>query len=454
MSRTNRRKLDPTRVAKRRGQWGRIIVSGLQSSGKTRTALTLAFELGNRVLVIDTEQVGPPEEPGGPFQGSSELFAEHFPPFVVYAWEPPFDPAELADMIADQAHSFDVIVVDSLSHFWEAEGGTLSIVDDAAERRRHKGAGWADATPVQNRMVRALQGARCHVVACTRSKKLWDLSGSDMKEIGTAAIQRPGIEYEFNVALELERETHAITITKSRVDAGGTTIPVGASYTLAEHPRLWADLRSWLTSAGGISSAISAEQVEELEGLWARFPEGPERNRVKAEFIAAWGGPPRELTEDQAGPAILWVRDRLASFDPDPKPDPDPEPEPEPKAEPAKPPAAKKATKRPAARKSATKAAPKKRTKAKTPEPPETPQGADTPASEDERLLAVLETAVDEAQVTGKVRVEINKLLAMMANETVDDVIADLTEDDLWPLDGLDAEALSTVHEILQGYAA
>lgn len=119
-------RLGQARQATRRQLKARVAFDGPSGSGKTWTSLEWATVLadGGRILVIDTEH------------GSASLYSDVFT-FEVITWAPPYDPGELADTIREAgAAGFDVIVVDSLSHFWEGEGGTLDIVDAAAQKAR------------------------------------------------------------------------------------------------------------------------------------------------------------------------------------------------------------------------------------------------------------------------------------------------------------------------------
>lgn len=307
------RKIDTSRVAERRGQWVRLGVAGAPSSGKTRTGLWLAFELAGpdgRVLVIDTEVTGPPEYEGGPCQVGSELFAEHFPQFTPYHWPEPFTPSDLGDTLVEAAGDFDVIVVDSLSHFWEAEGGTLSI-KDAVDRegtfRNNKGAAWSVATPEQERMVRGIQNARCHIVLCMRAKKVRDMS--TMEVVGVSERQRPEFSHELTLAVHLD-EAHRIEVTKSRIDAGGFTIPVGAKYELSEHQAFADELTGWLGSAVTLAGGATPAQLAEIADLFESIPtDGNARAQAKQAFVAEFGvTSPNQLTEARAGEAVEFVR--------------------------------------------------------------------------------------------------------------------------------------------------
>ena len=334
------REIDLDRRPERRGQWLRWALSGPQSAGKTYTALLMAEQLGNRALVIDTERAGPDT-------CSSELFAERFPSFVPFPWDPPYNPVDLAETIEKYAARFDVIIVDSASHFWEDEGGTRAIVDAAAAKMQgNSWAGWSEGTPAQKRMVTALQAARCHVVFCMRSKVEWaQLPGKGGKlqptAVGTAPIQRPGFEYEFALGTFLD-QGHTLTVTKSRIDAGGYLLELGDEFPPVRDPETGPALNpdfarqvlGWLGSATEQARQASPETVAAIVARFDEIPAGPKRTELKLRFVDRFGKPER-LLSDQEHDAVRWLAAELG--DPVEEPAEEPAEEPVEEAPPADP---------------------------------------------------------------------------------------------------------------------
>ena len=211
-------RLGQARQATRRQLKARVAFDGPSGSGKTWTSLEWATVLAGegrhrgRVLVIDTEH------------GSASLYSDVFT-FEVITWAPPYDPGELADTIREAgAAGFDVIVVDSLSHFWEGEGGTLDIVDAAAQKARgNTFAGWKAGTPALRHLVDTILAAPMHVLATMRAKTEYvletDSKGKQApRKVGMAPVMRAGIEYEFTLVGDLDLD-HRVSITKSRCSA-------------------------------------------------------------------------------------------------------------------------------------------------------------------------------------------------------------------------------------------
>lgn len=263
--------------AVRRGNKARVALAAPAGGGKTYTALTLAAELadGGDVLVIDTER------------GSASLYADQFD-FQTIKWEPPYDPRELAKLIGELGDQFAVVVVDSLSHFWMGEGGTLDIVDAAGARARGNSyAGWKEGTPAQAEMVDAMLNSPAHVIVTMRSKTEYVLEQRNGKnvptKVGMAPVQRDGIEYEFTVTCDLDIE-HRLMVGKTRC-----SVLAGKVYKPGHSGEMGKVLREWLDGAEDDAPPQPVTQLrptaiaEDREKLAARIAGFDERDR---EFIA------------------------------------------------------------------------------------------------------------------------------------------------------------------------
>src|SRR6185295_1456227 len=89
---------------------GRIAIDGPSGSGKTYTALTIATTLGDRIAVIDTEH------------GSASKYADLFDFDTLHLHR--YSPQILIDALAAAAAGgYDVVAIDSLSHFWMGTDG-------------------------------------------------------------------------------------------------------------------------------------------------------------------------------------------------------------------------------------------------------------------------------------------------------------------------------------------
>ncbi|WIC89100.1 AAA-ATPase [Arthrobacter phage Ottawa] len=244
----------------------RCMLSGPPGAGKTDTALTIARELAkgdlSKVLVIDTEK------------DSALTYADRFPGFRHLPWDPPYAPSELGTTVieASKQPETEVIIVDSLTHFWRKRGGTMDIAGG-------KFGGWKAARPIQEEMVDALLGAQSHVIVCVRSKVEYAQMEDEQRrgrqkvvKMGMEPQQDGDLEYEMNIAIELDME-HAMYVGKSRT----TDIPVGRVYAPGQAAEFGAHYTDWL--AGG--TEISALSLEALQTTLGQLhPEVTQRMRV------------------------------------------------------------------------------------------------------------------------------------------------------------------------------
>lgn len=179
---------------------------GPSGAGKTYTALRVAVGLGGPIAVIDTER------------GSASKYADRFD----------FDVLDLEDKsvdcyveaIKDAARAqYPVLVIDSLSHGWQE---LLAEVDRLAKAkyRGNTWSAWSDGTPKQRRLIDAILGYPGHVIATIRSRTEWteerDNNGKIRPvRVGVAPEQGKGIEYEFDILVEINVD-HIATVIKDR----------------------------------------------------------------------------------------------------------------------------------------------------------------------------------------------------------------------------------------------
>lgn len=200
-----------TKATKKRAK-ARVAIDGPSGAGKTYTALIAATVLadGGRVAVIDTER------------GSASLYSDEFNFDVIELNE--FHPQHYIDAIeAAEAAGYAVLVIDSLSHAWEGEGGALDLVDRAAKRSQagNSYTAWKDVTPLHRRMVDAMLQSQLHIVATMRSKMDYVQEKDErtnktvIRKVGMAPIQRQGTEYEFTLVCDIDID-HNLVVTKSR----------------------------------------------------------------------------------------------------------------------------------------------------------------------------------------------------------------------------------------------
>lgn len=193
--------------AQRRQAVMKMGLQGPSGSGKTYSALLLARGLArdwNKVVVIDSEN------------HSADLYA-HLGDYSVVNVGPPFSPEKYIEAIdIGEAAGMEVIIIDSISHEWEAQGG---IIDLHSNMVGNSFTNWSRVTPRHNAFVNKMLQSPCHIIATIRSKQDYVLSERNGKmvpeKVGLKGITRDGMDYEFTIVLDLDLK-HNATASKDR----------------------------------------------------------------------------------------------------------------------------------------------------------------------------------------------------------------------------------------------
>lgn len=247
----------------------RLALTGPSGSGKTFSSLALASHLGQKIAVIDTEH------------GSASRYADLFE-FDVVELESFHPNRYVKAIVAAQQAGYDVVIIDSLSHAWMGKDGELELVD----RAKNSFAAWKDVRPLERALIDTMLSCKCHLIATMRSRTEWvvetnDKGKAEPRKVGTAPIQTQGIEFEFDVAGELNWQ-NTLTITKSRC-------PALSSKAFIEPGQQVADiLKQWLDS--GVASPV----VSEIEAQNPRLPVNTEVTTTNEPSIAVTDNPNRE----------------------------------------------------------------------------------------------------------------------------------------------------------------
>ena len=184
----------------------RAALFGPSGAGKTFTALRIAAGLGGAIAVIDTER------------GSASKYADRFS-FDVLDLEHADIPSYQGAIEAAAQAGYPVLIIDSLSHGWQE---LLQEIDRlaAAKYRGNTWSAWSEGTPKQRALVNAILTYPGHVIATMRSKTEWSIEADGKGRqkpvrVGLAPEQGKGIEYEFDLLLELSPD-HIGRVIKDR----------------------------------------------------------------------------------------------------------------------------------------------------------------------------------------------------------------------------------------------
>ena len=247
----------------------RLGISGPAGSGKTFGSLLVAYGIcgdWDKICLIDTENF------------SGDLYANYnrngieIGQYNIFDITAPYSPDKYITAIqAAEDAGMEVIIIDSLTHAWQGDGGVLDIKGRIEQRAGYNNwTAWRDVTPMHNNLVSAILKSRCHII-CTLRAKVEHVQEKDetgktvIRKVGLNPIQRDGMEYEFTVFMDLDQD-HRATSTKDR-----TSLFDGRSFVLnAETGKIlfdWLDTGSEPPKCSACGSVIlpsSGKTVTEI----------------------------------------------------------------------------------------------------------------------------------------------------------------------------------------------
>lgn len=225
-------------------------ISGPAGAGKTLSALRIARGLvgpHGKIALIDTE--------GAKANAYADVIENGYD---IAQFESPFELDKLEDTLDEAVEAgYQVVVVDSLSHFYAGEGGILQQVEDESVRNGGNGMkAWAYVTPKVNRFLEKLKAMPIHVIVTLRSKTTYEISRNDkgkvsVQKLGLAPIWKgDSIDFEMDHMLKMTTDHRAI-VDKTRL--------IGLTDKIFDKPdeKLGKQIKEYLS--GGIVSPIEPE---------------------------------------------------------------------------------------------------------------------------------------------------------------------------------------------------
>lgn len=257
------------RKAQREGARMVIGLAGQSGSGKTYSAIQLAYGLaggvGEKVGFLDTENR----------RGS--LYADIVTdPFLIGDLYAPFSPQRYIDAILEfQKAGVEVLVIDSVSHEWEGTGGCEEI----ASASTHKSIGWANAKAQHKRFMNTLLQCDMHVIACIRAREKVDFSDpKNPIKLGVQPICEKNFMFEMTASLMMWDGGRGQDVMKCPADL----VPIlgrGKGFITEADGRA---LRDWVSGARQLDDgversrnalqSITQQGLVALEAAWKQTP--------------------------------------------------------------------------------------------------------------------------------------------------------------------------------------
>lgn len=250
------------RKAQREGARLVIGLAGISGSGKTLSALLLAYGLtegdGTKVGFLDTENRR------GSLYASNDTYdkiqqslgmKEQPEPFWIGDLDAPFSPQRYIDAIREfEKAGVEVLVVDSISHEWEGTGGCEEIATLANPQKPQ----WNRAKAEHKRFMNALLQSNMHIIVCIRARekvKLIKVNGkTEYEPQGIMPVTEKNVMFEMTASLMMWDSGKAQQVMKCpeelRGILGRETDYISAQDGLA--------LRQWVRGGNTLNPEVEA----------------------------------------------------------------------------------------------------------------------------------------------------------------------------------------------------
>lgn len=259
------------------GLWGK------SGTGKTYSALLMARGMVGKsgtIAVIDTEN------------GRSKFYSEVGGPWLHLDLQPPFTPEKYSaafKFCEDQGAN--IIIVDSMSHVWEGQGGILDQADSAKTKSGGDMQGlakWKIPKISHKKMMNNLVRSAIPVIFCLRaadkSKQVGSGQNMQIVDLGIQPIAEKNFVFEMTVGLHMTKDgAYDIATSKTIPEALRSVIPEGGRITSA----LGAKIAEW----AGSGAALDPEYIKLKR-------DGNDASMQGLEDFTKWG---KSLTKEQRG---------------------------------------------------------------------------------------------------------------------------------------------------------
>ena len=202
-----------------------VTIIGASGSGKTLSALMLAYGLmkkkypdmsdeliWEKIGLVDTEHERGKIYVDMVFNGvkiGNFQYINFTPPYDVDGYD------EAQRLLVQQG--CEVVILDSISHAWEGEGGMLELQQDYGGTFQS----WKKVNPHYRKFIDVVTGVRnnVHTISTIRAKQDYQVSRSEVDgkleviKLGLKPVQRDSLEYEMQVVFNIDMK-HIATVSK------------------------------------------------------------------------------------------------------------------------------------------------------------------------------------------------------------------------------------------------
>lgn len=185
--------------------------------GKTTGALLVAYGITGdwgKIVVVDSENKSASFYSNHKVPGTDIIIGK----FKTIQVQPPYTVdlfCEAVDLAVSKG--FEVVIIDSMYHYWHGNGGILDYVGNLGGRFQD----WAKGSPLWLRMLDKILQSDIHVITTTRKKQAYEIvvGQNGKKEVEKKGMEdqvRDGYEYEMTINLEILSDKHLCKSSKDR----------------------------------------------------------------------------------------------------------------------------------------------------------------------------------------------------------------------------------------------
>lgn len=262
-------------------------VAGISGSGKTHGALLLAWGMAN----YDSQKVGLICTENRRGRLYSDILVDSkgkVHKFKVIDMPPPYSPQRYIEAIKAFAdYGVEVIVIDSVSHEWEGQGGCEDIAHAPdSNGRTPKQPRWNEAKREHKSFMNAMLQSPAHIIACLRAREKVKLEKRDGKTEyipqGVLAIQEKNFTFELTASVMMwngGKSREVLKCPSELVPIFGNPGEWADGYLGHEHGKR---LRDWVDGGKHLDPEIqrardlmqmACEQgLEAMQAEWGKLP--------------------------------------------------------------------------------------------------------------------------------------------------------------------------------------
>jgi hypothetical protein len=221
-------------TAQRAARVPKIALSGASGAGKTLSALMLAGGLVDApllpdapatgrwsdVIVADTENGSSQLYTGLAFNYKNyrgEIATVEIGPFTHVDFKPPFEWRRWVKLIEEASKRGKCLILDTISAEWSGQGGILDFVGSLGGRAND----WKSGSAAHRTVLDTILRAPIPIIALLREDQKHEIvrvpngSGGEkvqVNKLGLKPQQREGFEYEVDLALTIDHNTHIASV--------------------------------------------------------------------------------------------------------------------------------------------------------------------------------------------------------------------------------------------------